>query len=387
MAPHALARGNGAAGRETRRLRVVFGLSLGAWVLALTPSLFSQQQQGPPPPPPPPPPRPIIDAGGRGIPTVVDGHIVFTGPINRPPRRIADMPVNIPADNPITDEKVALGKRLFSDPILSSDRKVSCATCHIADHGFADEKTLAVGIFDRVGKRHSPALINRVFGRAHFWDGRAATLELQVLQPIADPNEMDLKVEDAVGGSRPTSRIARRSRPSSPVRVSSADLGRALATFLRTIRSTDTPYDRFVDGDTTALTAQQQQGLQIFRGKARCIFCHAEPTFTDEQFQNTGIAWMPDPDGHRHVQGRRAVQRDATGARSRQVQDADAPRGRPHRALHARRQPGDAHRRRRVLRQGRPAESQPLPDPPAIGLTADEKQALIAFLQSLTSGK
>jgi cytochrome c peroxidase len=252
-----------------------------AWATALTTAQAPPPQQNPPPPPPPP-----------GVVVHIRSE---RGPLNvpgRPRLMSAVMPVGVPADNPPTDEKAALGKRLFFDTILSNDRTVSCASCHDPERAFADTRALAVGIGGRVGKRHSPALINRAFGRAHFWDGRAIGLEAQVVQPISDRNEMDLPLEDAVArlaGDRsyPDTFQAVFGQP-----VSAEDLGRALATYLRTIRSMDSPYDRFIDGAADAMTADQQQGLQLFRVKARCIFCHAEPLFTDEQFQNTGVAWQ-----------------------------------------------------------------------------------------------
>jgi len=211
------------------------------------------------------------------------------------PRLISAMtPVGVPPDNPHTDEKAALGRRLFFDKILSNDRTVSCSTCHEPDRAFADTKALAVGVFGRVGRRNSPALVNRAFGRAHFWDGRAATLEAQVVQPISDKNEMDLTLDDAVARLSADSSYRRAFQSVFERPVSADDLARALATYLRTIRSTASPYDRFSEGDTTALNADQQLGMQIFRGKARCTFCHVEPLFTDEQFQNTGIAWQED---------------------------------------------------------------------------------------------
>ena len=160
------------------------------------------------------------------------------------PRLLSAMkPVAVPPDNPPTEEKAALGKRLF-------------------------------------------------FGRAHFWDGRAGTLEAQVVQPISDRNEMDLPLEDAVARLAADRGYTDAFQSVFGQPVSAADLGRALATYLRTIRSTDAPYDRFIAGDAEAMTADQKQGLQTFRTKARCIFCHMEPLFTDEQFQNTGIAWQ-----------------------------------------------------------------------------------------------
>jgi cytochrome c peroxidase len=210
------------------------------------------------------------------------------------PRKLADLSMTAPPDNPMTTDKAALGRRLFFDARLSNDRSVSCATCHDPERAFADERPLAVGVFGRVGRRHSPSLVNRGFGRAQFWDGRAATLEAQVLQPIVDPNEMDLPLAEAVkrlneDDSYRASFQAIFARP-----ISEDDLGRALATYLRTIRSGDAPYDRFVAGDITALSTEQQLGLQVFRRKG-CNICHSEPTFTDEQFQNTGVAWRPDP--------------------------------------------------------------------------------------------
>jgi len=261
----------------SRRALVIL---LCAWATVLTTAQAPPQQS---PPPPPPPPGMVVhirsERGSLNVP-------------GRPRLMSAVLPVGVPADNPPTDEKAALGKRLFFDTILSNDRTVSCATCHDPERAFADTRALAVGIGGRVGKRHSPALINRAFGRAHFWDGRAIGLEAQAVQPISDRNEMDLPLEDAVArlaGDR-SYRDAFQAVFGQP--VSAEDLGRALATYMRTIRSMDSPYDRFIAGAADAMTADQQQGLQLFRGKARCIFCHAEPLFTDEQFQNTGVAWQ-----------------------------------------------------------------------------------------------
>ncbi|HVQ41565.1 MAG TPA: cytochrome c peroxidase [Vicinamibacterales bacterium] len=265
--------------------RRAFVTLLFVWATALT-AAQSPVEQSQQLPPPPAPPKPIV------VHTVVGEPQRFVTREVRPRLMSAMTPLGVPADNQPTDEKVALGRRLFFDKILSNDRTVSCATCHDPERAFADTKALAVGVSGRVGKRHSPSLINRAFGRAHFWDGRAATLEAQVVQPISDRNEMDLPLEDAVArvaGDR-TYREAFQSVFGRP--VSGEDLGRALATYLRTIRSTDSPYDRFVAGATDAMTPDQQQGLQIFRTKARCTFCHAEPLFTDEQFQNTGVAWQ-----------------------------------------------------------------------------------------------
>src|SRR5438094_4612633 len=100
----------------------------------------------------------------------------------------------VPMDNPLTDAKVQLGRRLFFDPILSGDGTVSCASCHQPDHGLASPQPRAVGVRGQVGLRNAPSLFNHAYGTAFFWDGRAATLEAQALRPIADPLELGSSV-------------------------------------------------------------------------------------------------------------------------------------------------------------------------------------------------
>ena len=186
-----------------------------------------------------------------------------------------DLYMPVPEDNPITDGKVDLGRRLFNDRRLSRDGAVSCATCHDPERGFSDGRAVAQGVFGRVGRRNAPALVNRGYGRSFFWDGRVATLEELVLKPIQDPNEMDLTLAEA--GAR--------------VGLGVSELSHALASYVRSLLSGDSPLDRFVDGDRDALSAEQQRGLQLFRGKAGCTGCHVGPTFTDERLHNTGVAW------------------------------------------------------------------------------------------------
>lgn len=186
-----------------------------------------------------------------------------------------DLYMPVPEDNPITQEKIEIGRRLFFDRRLSRSGSIACASCHDPDRAFSDQRPLAVGVFGRVGRRHAPALINRGYGRAFFWDGRIKTLEEQVLKPIQDPNEMDLTLEEA----------------SARVGLSADAISRALASYIRSILSADSPYDRFINGNGSALSLEQQAGLQIFRGRGNCVACHAGPTLTDEQFHNTGVAW------------------------------------------------------------------------------------------------
>jgi cytochrome c peroxidase len=182
----------------------------------------------------------------------------------------AFMPV--PESNPLTREKVELGRKLFFDTRLSRDGSVACSTCHDPKRAFTDEHRRARGIGGRIGPRRTPRIANRGYGRGFFWDGRATTLEDQVVQPIANPKEMDLAPEEA----------ARRAG------ISVTDLRQSLASYVRTIVSGDSPYDRYVTGDASALTARQLEGLGLFRGKARCVSCHNGPNLTDERFHATG---------------------------------------------------------------------------------------------------
>jgi len=186
-----------------------------------------------------------------------------------------DLYLPVPEDNPLTAEKVEQGRRLFFDRRLSRDNSISCSSCHDPERGFADSRAVAVGVFGRTGKRNSPALINRGYGRSFFWDGRIASLEEQVLKPIEDANEMDLSLVEA----------------SARVGLAKDEIARSLASFVRSILSGDSPFDRYINGDRAALTAEQQSGLAVFRGKGNCTACHVGPNFSDERLHNTGIAW------------------------------------------------------------------------------------------------
>jgi cytochrome c peroxidase len=198
-----------------------------------------------------------------------------------------DLYMPVPEENPLTREKIALGQRLFHDTRLSRDGSIACASCHDRRKAFSDGRPLAIGIGGRVGQRHAPALINRGYGRSFFWDGRAASLEVQVLHPIQDVREMDMTLREV------TARTG----------LQPQEIASALASYVRSILSGDSPFDRFVGGDRRALSREQQAGLQLFRGKGNCTACHVGPTFSDESFHNTGIAWR-EVDSTLHDEGR-----------------------------------------------------------------------------------
>ena len=186
-----------------------------------------------------------------------------------------DLYLPVPDDNPLTAEKIELGRELFFDRRLSRDGSLSCASCHQPDLAFADGRVIAVGVDGRQGRRNVPSLINRGYGRAFFWDARSASLEDQVVKPIEDPNELGSSLREA----------------SVRVGMPGAEVARALSSFVRSILSGNSPFDRYINGEMTALTPEEQAGLRVFRGKANCTACHLGPTFTDERTHNTGVAW------------------------------------------------------------------------------------------------
>lgn len=204
-----------------------------------------------------------------------------TGPAFGPVPLGLDLYTPVPEGNSATAGKIRLGRQLFHDKRLSADGSLSCASCHMPDRAFSQARPIAVGVLGRAGTRNAPALVNRAWGRAFFWDGRTTTLEDQVLRPIADPNEMGSSVPSA----------ARRAG------VSARALAEALASYIRSIRTGDAPFDRFEAGDAAALSHDAKAGLQVFRGKGNCTLCHIGPNFSDESFHNTGVAWAPSVTG------------------------------------------------------------------------------------------
>ena len=205
-----------------------------------------------------------------------------------------DIYMPIPEENPLTLQKVALGKRLFSERLLSRDRSLSCTSCHDPRHAFTDGRPVSRGVAGREGTRNAPTLINRGYGASFFWDGRAHSLEEQVVQPIQNPNELDLTLAEAVSRLRDQRTYRRRFQAVFDRQVEAQDLALALASYVRTILSGNSLYDRYLSGERDALSAQARKGLQIFRGKGNCTACHLGPSLTDERFHNTGVAWRKD---------------------------------------------------------------------------------------------
>ena len=209
------------------------------------------------------------------------------------PFGLEETAVVIPADNPLTTEKIELGRILFFDKRLSKDNTVACANCHLAEFAFTDSKPVSTGIGGQKGGRSAPVSFNRVFSSAQFWDGRAATLEEQSVGPFTNPiehgfvnyDEMLAKMKQIAGYRELFMQVFGED-------ITIDNVGKAIASFQRTVLSGNSPADRADQGqEEGAISDEAKHGLLLFREKARCTKCHSGFNFTDEKFHNLGIGW------------------------------------------------------------------------------------------------
>ena len=203
----------------------------------------------------------------------------------------------IPPDNPQTREKIALGQKLFFDGRLSSDGTVACASCHNPDRAFTDGKPTSIGVHGRVGQRNAPTILNALYNKTQFWDGRVNTLEQQAALPITNSFEMgSASIGDAVSKIAGDKDYQKQFIQAFGRGVNEQDMLRAIATYERTLASFDSPFDHFIAGDKNAISDSAQRGWELFNTKARCNLCHAltdkqrdATVFTDNDFHNIGI--------------------------------------------------------------------------------------------------
>jgi cytochrome c peroxidase len=282
-----------------------------------------------------------------------------------------------PADNPITSDEVELGKQLFFDPRLSGDNTMSCATCHLPEKGFADGLPKAKGRGGRQLARNTPGLLNVGFYPSYFWDGRASSLEEQAIVPIQSPEEMNQDLNELERELNAIPGYVAQFRSVFGTPVTRQAIARALAAFERTVVSRDSPFDRYLAGDKSALSEEARQGWELFKGDAGCIRCHRGPNFSDGKFYRLGTTFTD--------KGRGAI----TGDR---------------RAFYAFRTPGlrDIARTAPYLHDGSmetltkvvefyyrgiptlSPDGQPLDVEPLLGQSYSEISAIVAFLESLT---
>jgi len=211
-------------------------------------------------------------------------------------------PEYYPEQNPYSIEKEELGRKLFFDPRLSGNSSRTCAACHHPGLGWADGMPRAMGDQQNLG-RHTPSLINIAYANAFFWDGRASTLEDAVSQDILSPGLSTSETARSIVVRIASIANYRKAFEASfgPEGVSFERITEALATFVRSIRSSSTPFDQWLAGDDTALSESAQRGFELFTGKADCVRCHTAPNFSDSSFHNTGINTV-DP-GHYEISG------------------------------------------------------------------------------------
>ncbi len=220
----------------------------------------------------------------------VGAPVQITAPLGLPP-------VPVPADNPVTAETVALGRKLFYDRKLSTNDLLSCASCHNPQFGFSDGQKVSTGVEGKTGTRNAPTILNAAYGTNQFWDGRAASLEEQSAGPIANPIEMNQKHEVCVSRlNEDPAYVAAFQKAFGPGPITMGKIEKAIASFERTAISGNSRFDRYeYGGDKNALSPAAIRGLAIFKdkNKGNCATCHTidskHALFTDGKFHNLGI--------------------------------------------------------------------------------------------------
>ncbi len=197
--------------------------------------------------------------------------------------------IPVPATNLNYKQKIKLGKQLYFDGRLSQNGAISCAFCHTPGLGFADPKQVSIGVGGKQGGRQAPTIYNTVFNPVQFWDGRAGSLEEQAIGPIVNPVEMAETHENVVDKLNNIQGYVEQFQAVFGTAVSMQGIAEAIAAYERTIISTNSPFDQYVLGDKTAMSEKAQRGMDLFKGKARCILCHNGSNFTDNQFHNLGV--------------------------------------------------------------------------------------------------
>lgn len=291
-------------------------------------------------------------------------------------RRPAKVP--FPEDNRYTIARYELGKMLFFDPRLSGSNILSCASCHNPAFSWGDGLPRAVGHgMNELGRR-TPTVLNLAWGDAYFWDGRAGSLEEQALGPIQAEGEMNLPLDkmieklEGVQGYRP---YFAKAYPKEG--LTAETVGKAIATFERMIVSSRSPFDRWVAGDTRAVSREARQGFLLFNTKANCSKCHGGWNFTDGSFHDIGLPGMDE--GRGAVLTSVASMKFAFKTPTLRNVDRRAP------YMHD----GSVSTLREVIdfydRGGEMRRASLSPEIKPLQLTEAEKESLVAFLRTLTS--
>jgi len=260
----------------------------------------------------------LLDGTGvsvKAVPPVVPKDL----PPNYTPHRFAmaaTFPIPaLPRDNPLIDERIGLGRRLFHETALSADGSIACASCHGALTGFSDPRRFSLGVRGQSGTRQSMALVNLAWKHEFFWDGRARSLRDQVLMPIQDPTEMAETLDSVVGKlSRIPDYPTLFAKAFGTPRIDAERMALALEQFVLTLTGFRSRFDLSIQGKAS-LSDPERRGLELFmteneprmgqRG-ADCFHCHGGPLFTDHQFHDNGLEEKPQDPGRGRITGREA---------------------------------------------------------------------------------
>jgi cytochrome c peroxidase len=291
-----------------------------------------------------------------------------------------------PADNRLTPERVALGKQLFFDARLSGTGQSTCASCHAPERGWGDGFPKSVRFMGAVMTRASPSLVNIGYNTIFQWDGRSPTIEHQAVGGAGPSGSMNAGPAKPTDGNANIAKLRgyveafERAYPGEG--VTPQTIAKAISSFERTIVSRDSPFDQWVRGKTDALTPQQVRGFRVFvdPAKGNCAACHAAPNFTDNGFHNLGLKSFADekPDVGRFAQRPVAVMQGAF----KTPQLRDIAQTAPY--FHD----GSARTLPEVVEhyaKGGEVRTNLSPNMKALSLTAEEKEALVAFMRGLST--
>jgi cytochrome c peroxidase len=234
---------------------------------------------------------------GKAPPIPIDGPLAKPRSLQQVGLPVEMTRTVTPSDNPQTPEKIALGEKLFFDGRLSADGSVACATCHDPTRAFTDGRPASVGIDGRTGQRNAPTVLNALYNKAQFWDGRAQSLEEQAGLPIVNRVEMGQPNLDAAVAKIAGIDEYKEAFPKVFGRpVNGPDLLRTIASYERALVSFDSPFDHFIVGDQSAIDDAAKRGWELFNTKAMCNKCHAltdtkrdVTNFMDNDFHNIGV--------------------------------------------------------------------------------------------------
>jgi cytochrome c peroxidase len=302
----------------------------------------------------------------------IDGHTVpDIGPL---PTVVPQPPGNLNYA-----AKISLGKQLYFDGRLSKNNAISCAFCHNPVVGFADPNQTSAGVGGLRGGRQSPTVYNTAFNPFQFWDGRAGSLEEQAIGPIHNPVEMAETHDGVVPKIGKIKGYQEQFQKVFGTGVSLQSIAEAIASYERTIISTNSIFDKFVLGDPKAMGEDAQRGMAVFKGKGRCILCHNDSNFTDNQFHNLGVPQVGpmEEDLGRYYVTRRESDKGAFKTPTLRSLNESAP------YMHD----GAFKTLEEVVDffdKGGNANAQLSPLMKPLGLTPHEKTDLIAFLKALT---